>query len=96
MADEKLGKGIDAPQEGQAVQSTTKVVVDHDKYDDGDMNRPPESTNRPDVDIAHSVVAPERGGPTDQPDYVPLESEPITPPTDPDLVEKVPAPPKAK
>lgn len=41
---------------GQAVESVTRVVVDPDAYAEGDLNRPPWSTDRSDVDIAHSVV----------------------------------------
>ncbi len=39
-------------------------------YDSLDVNRPPVSTNRPDVPIAHSLVA-GAGAPTGEPDYHP-------------------------
>jgi hypothetical protein len=39
-------------------------------YTDLDVNRPPVSTNRPDVPIAHSLVA-GAGAPTGEPDYHP-------------------------
>ena len=60
-----------------AVQSVT-TVVPHEAdassapgpYNDLDVNRPPVSTNRPDVPIAHSLVA-GAGAPTGEPDYHP-------------------------
>ena len=59
-----------------AVQSVTTVVPDEadatsspNKQPD-DVNRPPVSTNRPDVPIAHSLVA-GAGAPTGEPDYHP-------------------------
>jgi hypothetical protein len=39
-------------------------------YNDLDVNRPPVSTNRPNVPIAHSLVA-GAGAPTPEPDYRP-------------------------
>ena len=63
-------------EEGQAVQSVTTTVPDEadatsspNKQPD-DVNRPPVSTNRPDVPIAHSLVA-GAGAPTGEPDYHP-------------------------
>lgn len=60
-----------------AVQSVTTVVphpADASSapgpYEDLDVNRPPVSTNRPDVPIAHSLVA-GAGAPTGEPDYQP-------------------------
>lgn len=60
-----------------AVQSVT-TTVPHEAdasssagpYTDLDVNRPPVSTNRPDVPIAHSLVA-GAGAPTGEPDYHP-------------------------
>lgn len=60
-----------------AVQSVT-TTVPHEAdassapgpYNDLDVNRPPVSTNRPDVPIAHSLVA-GAGAPTGTPDYQP-------------------------
>jgi hypothetical protein len=64
-----------------AVQSVTTVVPSEadassapGPYMEGgkplDVNRPPVSTNRPDVPIAHSLVA-GAGAPTGEPDYHP-------------------------
>lgn len=60
-----------------AVQSVTTVVphaADASSapgpYENLDLNRPPVSTNRPDVPIAHSLVA-GAGAPTGEPDYKP-------------------------
>jgi hypothetical protein len=74
-----MGKGIEKAdsEKGQAVQSVTEVVP-HEAdassspgpYKDLDVNRPPVSTNRPDVPIAHSLVA-GAGAPTGEPDYHP-------------------------
>lgn len=65
------------PEKGQNVQSVTEVVP-HEAdassapgpYNDLDLNRPPVSTNRPDVDIAHSLIA-GAGAPTGEPEYKP-------------------------
>ena len=65
------------PREGEAVESVT-TTVPHEAdassapgpYNDLDVNRPPVSTNRPDVPIAHSLVA-GAGAPT--PDETPPE-----------------------
>ena len=74
-----MGKGVkkaDA-EEGQAVQSVTEETphaADESSspgpYTDLDVNRPPVSTNRPDVPIAQSLVA-GAGAPTGEPDYHP-------------------------
>jgi hypothetical protein len=74
-----LGKGIKKadPEAGQAVQSVTEETphpADESSapgpYTDLDVNRPPVSTNRPNVPIAHSLVA-GAGAPTGDPDYHP-------------------------
>lgn len=74
MADKK---DIQEPGPGQAVTSVTEVVphpADASSapgpYDGLELNRPPVSTNRPDVDIAHSLVA-GAGAPTGPPEYLP-------------------------
>jgi hypothetical protein len=78
-----MGKGIEKPDpdKGQAVQSVTEVTphpADESSapgpYDKLDLNRPPVSTNRPDVPIAHSLVA-GAGAPTGPPEYHPELSE---------------------
>jgi hypothetical protein len=74
-----MGKGIKKAdmEEGQAVQSVTEETphrADESSapgpYNDLDVNRPPVSTNRPDVPIAHSLVG-GAGAPTGEPDYHP-------------------------
>jgi hypothetical protein len=73
-----MGKGIDKadPEKGQAVQSVTEVVPDEADSTSApnklpeDVNRPPVSTNKPDVPIAHSLIA-GAGAPTGEPDYHP-------------------------
>jgi hypothetical protein len=75
MAETK-GK-IEEPEEGQAVQSVTEEVP-HEAdassapgpYEDLDVNRPPVSTNDPEVPIAHSLVA-GAGAPTGEPEIHP-------------------------
>lgn len=65
------------PEKGQAVQSVTETVP-HEAdassapgpYEGLELNRPPVSTNRPDVPIAHSLVA-GAGAPTGEPEYKP-------------------------
>lgn len=73
-----MGKGIQKadPEKGQAVQSVTEVVPDEADSTSAsnklpeDVNRPPVSTNKPDVPIAHSLIA-GAGASTGEPDYHP-------------------------
>jgi hypothetical protein len=65
------------PEEGQAVATTTEETphpADESSapgpYDGLEVNRPPVSTNRPDVPIAESLVA-GAGAPTPEPDIHP-------------------------
>jgi hypothetical protein len=58
------------PEKGQAVDS---VVETEDDKSPTDVNRPPFSTNKPDVPIAHSSGPMEPQG---QPDYIPEEGTP--------------------
>lgn len=75
-------KDPDREKEGTAVQSVTEEVP-HEAdassapgpYNDLDLNRPPVSTNKPDVPIAHSLVA-GAGAPTGPPEYLPEEGQP--------------------
>jgi hypothetical protein len=67
------------PEKGQAVQSvTTETPHPADEssapgpYDGLELNRPPVSTNRPDVPIAHSLVG-GAGAPTGPPEYDPSD-----------------------
>jgi hypothetical protein len=68
---------IEAAEEGQAVESTTEEVPheadassEPGPYEGLDVNRPPVSTNRPDVPIAASLVA-GAGAPTPEPEIHP-------------------------
>jgi hypothetical protein len=68
---------IEQPEEGQAVESTTEEVPheadassEPGPYEGLDVNRPPVSTNRPDVPIAASLVA-GAGAPTPEPEIHP-------------------------
>lgn len=74
-----MGKGVEKADkdEGQNVESVTKETphpADESSspgpYDGLEVNRPPVSTNRPDVPIAASLVA-GAGAPTPEPDYHP-------------------------
>jgi hypothetical protein len=68
------GKIEVAPGVVQSVTTTVPHEADASSapgpYNDLDVNRPPVSTNRPDVPIAHSLIA-GAGAPTGEPEYRP-------------------------
>jgi hypothetical protein len=73
------GKMEVAPGVVQSVTTTVPHEADASSapgpYTDLDVNRPPVSTNRPDVPIAHSLVA-GAGAPTGEPEYHPEYGQP--------------------